>query len=506
MVLEFVAALVWLVGAAAAAHPGIPPARAASLAVGVGSVGIAAAVGSVALRWTTGAGPAWFAVLAAVFVAGLSVWIQRFAVAHLRGDTGQRRFVVWVNVLTAAAVGLVLAPSVLWFAVAWTVAGAALIVLLATYRRSRQARDGVARALRQLAVGDLALWAAVVTVSGTARGDVEWARLAAVTERLPAWSAAVVALLLVVACVSRSAQFPLDGWLRTTLAAPTPVSAVMHAGLVNAAAFLVIRFAPMVTAHPAALALLGACGAASMVVGSAGYLVRADLKGRLVASTTAQMGVMLVTLSVGAWGAAVFHLVGHGMYKARLFLRAGEQVDDKRRALATPVTDPAPAAQRRAAAVVATVLPGLGIVPAAWLSTGPATLSSTVLAASGWVAAALVLHSVLTNRGVHVGVRVLAVPLVIVASAVYTAAVHALDALVSSDVPAAVDPLPGWVLVVPLLVVGALSLLPHLPIARDPVLYGWVARVAGTPVPRLRLTRRSTLARPTSTSPVQETA
>lgn len=424
----------------------------------------------------------------------------------LRGDRGQRRFVVGVNVLTAAAIGLVLAPTMVWAAVAWSAAGAALLTLLAIYPTSRQARDGVVRALRQLAIGDLALWMAVLTMAVQAGHDVTWADLPAVTRSLPAGSSVLVSLLLVVACASRSAQVPLNGWLRTTLAAPTPVSAIMHAGIVNASAFLVFRFGPTITEHTGVLAILAACGAASMLGGSAGYLLRADVKGRLVASTTAQMGVMLVALSVDAWGAALVHLMGHGVYKARRFLRAGEQVDARRRSLATPDAGRFAAPARRIATASAVVLPGLGIIPAAWMVGGSGTLSTVLLAASGWVAAAVLLQGLLTNRGVRRFARNLLVPLVVVASAAWTIAVHAFDALASSDVPAAVHPLPVWVLLVPLLLVGALSALPHLTAGRHPAVYGWAARLAGTPVPRLGSRPRRASAHRTTTSPVQEIA
>ncbi|KXU21875.1 hypothetical protein VV38_00620 [Clavibacter nebraskensis] len=477
---------VWLLAAAVAASPGIPAGGSARVAVGLGGVGVGAAVTLVALRGAGDVDVAWAAALAAVLIAGLSTGIQRFAVAHLRADPRQRWFVVGVNLLTASSVGVVLAPSVLWFAVAWSAAGASLLMLLAMQPGSRQARQGLARAAVQLGVGDLALWSAVVALAAWAGGDVSWDRIGAVAAALPAGPAMTVAVLLVAAGASRAAQVPFHGWLPMTLAAPTTVSAIMHAGVVNAAAFLVIRFAETVTAQPVAMLLLGILGAASMLCGAAGYLVRPDLKGRLVASTTAQMGVMLVALAVGAWGAALFHLIGHGIYKARLFLRAGDQIDDMRRAQAAPAAERASSPVRAAAVAAAVIVPGAGILAATWLADVPSTSSGVLLDAYGWMTAGLLLHGALTTRAASAGLRVLLLPAAAAAAAAYAVVVHAFDALVSSDVPAAAAPDPGWVVLVPLLLVGALSLLPRMRVAGSSRLYGWVTLLAGSPVPRVR--------------------
>ncbi|MGN6501801.1 MAG: proton-conducting transporter transmembrane domain-containing protein, partial [Pseudolysinimonas sp.] len=195
----------------------------------------------------------WVGVIAAIFIAGLSAWIQRFAARQLRASPRRRWFVLWINVLTAGSVAVVLAPTVLWFAAGWTTAGLALVMLLRTERGSRQARQGARRTALLLGIGDAALWGAVTILVAAAGGDPTWNALADLTARLPQGTAALVAILLVTAGLARSAQPPFHGWLPVTLAAPTPVSAIMHAGVVNASAFLVIRFAEPVTRVPLAM-------------------------------------------------------------------------------------------------------------------------------------------------------------------------------------------------------------------------------------------------------------
>ena len=135
----------------------------------------------------------------------------------------------------------------------------------------------------------------------------------------------MLGILVVVAALSRSAQFPFHRWLPATLAAPTPVSALLHAGVVNAGGILLIRLAPL-SRREVAQALTIAAGAATMVYGATIMLVKPDVKGALAHSTTAQMGFMILTCGLGLWAAAVIHLVAHGFYKSTLFLSSGSAV------------------------------------------------------------------------------------------------------------------------------------------------------------------------------------
>ncbi|HTL40675.1 MAG TPA: proton-conducting transporter membrane subunit [Pseudolysinimonas sp.] len=450
------------------------------------------------------AGVGWVGVIAAVFIAALSAWVQHFAARQLRAAARQRWFVIWINVLTVGSLAVVLAPTVLWFAAGWTTAGLALVMLLRTERGSRQARQGARRTAILLGIGDAALWAAVAVLLIAGGGDLTWSALADLPARLPQWEGALVALLLVAAALARSAQPPFHGWLPVTLAAPTPVSAIMHAGIVNASAFLVIRFAEPVTRLPLAMILLAVCGGAGMLIGAAGYLIRADLKGRLVASTTAQMGFLVLTLSAGAWGAALFHLIGHGVYKATLFLGSGSQIDQLRLA----VTRPAPTSSRHRVliGVTAALVPAAALAAATALLAQPVTASGLLLAGYGWATAAVLSYAVLSDGGRPVLQRALWIPGVIAGSAAYVAIVHRFDLLVTAGLPVAAWAVPGWALLVPLALVGALSLAPRLPAGLAGRAYGWVTLLAGAPYPRPSAARRRRAVSPVSTSPVEEYA
>ena len=221
-------------------------------------------------------------VLLAVLVLGLSGLIQSFAVRYLRGDTRQSWFVTMANLLTGFTVLLVCASSVLTFAAAWIGAGAALVLLLATYPAVTGARTGVRRTALQLAIGDAAVLLAAGIITGTANGDVQLAALGSHLATLSQPVQVAVALLLVAGALARSSQIPFHTWLPSTLSAPTPVSALLHAGVVNAGAILLLRFAPAISLHQSVMTVVFLAGATTLVYASAVRMVKPDVKGRLV--------------------------------------------------------------------------------------------------------------------------------------------------------------------------------------------------------------------------------
>ncbi|WP_410483071.1 proton-conducting transporter membrane subunit [Sphingobium sp. KCTC 72723] len=143
---------------------------------------------------------------------------------------------------------------------------------------------------------------------------------------LPTPMLAGLVATVIVAALARCAVPPFSGWLLASVTAPTPVSAMMHAGLVNAGGFLLIRMSPVIELLPAArlaMVLLGLFGA---IVGAAIMIVRPDVKRALAASTVSQMGFMVMTCGLGAYAAALWHILAHGLFKAWLFLGAGQVV------------------------------------------------------------------------------------------------------------------------------------------------------------------------------------
>lgn len=261
-----------------------------------------------------------------VLVCGLSALVQSFARRYLRSDSLAGRFRTRALVVSVAMAVVVASDSLVLAVAAWVVAGAAFSSLFG-YRRDLPGVDEGVRPVRwSLAVGDVGLVAAAVIIVAR-EGDVALgsaAGLAASAGHLGAWRLPV-SLLVAAAALSRCAQGPFHGWLTRTVAAPTPVCALLHAGVVNGGGVLLIRLGPLGSTGWSRLAVLLVAGVTAAWSGLS-MARHPDVKGRLVASTRAQMGFLLAECAAGLYPAAVVHLVAHGFYKAHLFLGSGSAV------------------------------------------------------------------------------------------------------------------------------------------------------------------------------------
>ena len=384
-----------------------------------------------------------------VLVTGISLTVQGFAVRYLRGDRRAGWFFAGSAALTAATAAVATAATLTGLVAAWVLVSVSVCVLLAYRTDLPEARSGVRRAARAFVVGDLALVAAAALVVATV-GDLDLRSLSATGvldgERLEpvAWLvvpvAPVVAVLVVVAALARSAQLPLPRWLPATLAALMPVLALLYAGVVNAGGLLLIRLSPLLDRAPAATHLALVAGAATAVVGSATMLVRPDVKGALAQSTVAQMGFMVVQCAVGAFGAAAFHLVAHAMYKAALFLGSGSAISHHRRPTAVLSTGSRPPAALRYA--LAGVLPTAAITIVAVVVDPPVLhhRGGWLVAGFAWVTGAHATWGWL-GRGPSRGRAVAAAAALVVGAAAYLGAVSGLDAFLA---PALAEPGPGF--------------------------------------------------------------
>lgn len=303
----------------------------------------------------------------AVLTAGVGLVVQSFAGRALAGDPRARRFFALASLLTAATTFTAMAATGSGFVLGWIVAGASLSALVGHRAGWEPAALASRQVRRSFAVGDVALLLGVLATA-TVAGDPDLRALAGTSATLAGARPAVpgaggllvaVAVLLVVAAVSRSAIMPLHRWLPATLAGPTPVSALLHAGVVNGAGVLLVRFAPVFGASAVATHLAFVLGTATAVVATGVMLTRTDVKGNLVWSTAGQMGFMVVQCAVGAFSAALFHIVGHGMYKAALFLGSGGAISAQRRHRHQPSSAPTLAPALRG--LVAFAVPPIGL-------------------------------------------------------------------------------------------------------------------------------------------------
>ncbi|MEO5611077.1 MAG: proton-conducting transporter membrane subunit, partial [Ornithinibacter sp.] len=276
-------------------------------------------------------GMSWGAYLDVVSVAllgfiGVLGWVvARYSSTNLRAREGLTGAGIALSVAVGSLAVMVTSANLVGVALGWTLSGLAVTVVIAR-AGTEQAARAASLMRRHLVVGDVALWLGV----GLAVAwfpSVDRARLDEVSA---GWTTGTVAALLVVACVVRSGLVPAHRWLAETAEAPSPVSALLHAGVVNGAGVLGVLAWPVFRASPQVLVLLLVLGLASVVLGVWAGQVRTDVKGRLACSTTNQMGYMCVQLGLGLPAMALMHLLGHGAYKSWMFLRAGGAVERHR--------------------------------------------------------------------------------------------------------------------------------------------------------------------------------
>lgn len=343
-----------------AAHRGAP----GSLAVWPGVAALTVAALSLAGALSTGGDVAGTAL--SVLIVSLTVVVQVFASRHLRGDPRSRRFFVFSSLAALGSTIGIAAGDIVLLAAGWTLATVSVVALIASGGAGPQTRVAVRRSAAALLVGDAALWGAVV-VAVAATGSTSLGALDGLDEA----TAALVAVLVAVAAVARAGSFPLHGWLPATAATTTPVSALLHAGFVNGGALLLLRFSAVPSI--AGAWIIGLAGALTMIVATLAMLTRPDVKGRLVHSTAAQMGFMLMACALGAFGLALVHAMGHALFKASLFLGAGSAVEH---ALRTR-TKSEPTTSRLGAVVGGAVVLAVGVATA--IMTGALAHEAAVL-------------------------------------------------------------------------------------------------------------------------------
>lgn len=389
------------------------------------------------------------AAVVALLTAGISLAVQSFSVRYMDGDARGRSFFRDMGLMVAAILLMVVAADLVVLAVGWVGASLALASLIAHRRGWAAARASAGQTLRFLGIGDVALLAAVlVAVSSFATTDID-AVIAAATEPENATVAALLGVLLVIAAIAKSAQWPLAGWLADTMTAPTPVSALMHAGFVNAGGFLLARFADLLLAQPWLMATVFVIGATTALLGSLAMLVQSDVKRALAWSTVGQMGFMVMQCGLGAFAAAIYHLVAHGIFKATLFLGAGSAVQEARGLVNTPYARASGGGIAFAAAAVL----GLGVIGLTLVLAGPAWLGGPGLLLASFALMAAI-QALLVWRRHPRGVRLSVLPgvaAVVVGLAAYIAGTSAMAALLGTAVPVWPEAMPALYWAVPLL-------------------------------------------------------
>lgn len=255
-------------------------------------------------------------------------WIVlRFSATYMDGEAQQGPFTGWLCATLAAVMLVVIAGNVLQLVFAWVATSLFLHKLLLHYSERIAAQRAARKKWITARISDVALViAAVLIYAQYGTGDIAEilasARLGD-TQGLATW----IGITLALAAILKSAQFPLHGWLTEVMETPTPVSALLHAGVINAGGFLLIRFADVMVAAPGVLAVLVMIGGFTALFGGLVMLTQSAVKTSLAWSTVAQMGFMFLQCGLALFPLALLHIVAHSLYKAHAFLSSGTAVD-----------------------------------------------------------------------------------------------------------------------------------------------------------------------------------
>jgi len=297
-----------------------------------------------------------------VLVAFVGVIVVRYSRNYLDGDPGHVHFTRWLLLALASVLALVVAGNLVLLILAWIATSLALGKLLVFYPERPAAQRAAAKKFWISRIGDVCLIGAAIslyahfgTLDIAALGEA--ARAQAGTMQ-GSYLVTLAALLMVVTAVLKSAQLPLHGWLIEVMETPTPVSALLHAGIVNAGGFLILRLADVMLLATPALQVLALIGGATALFGSLVMLTQTSVKVQLAYSTVAQMGFMLLQCGLGAFSSALLHIFAHSLYKAHAFLTSGSVMD-----LARASWSPSPGGQPHPARLAM----ALGVVLAAAL-------------------------------------------------------------------------------------------------------------------------------------------
>jgi len=353
--------------------------------------------------------------------------VHSYSRRYMAGNRTIDRFFARVFAFTVVVMVLVAAESLALFWAAWLAMGLVMAGLIGHARDWPQAQAAASLARRSFVLSSAFLGVALATLWWST-GVTAVGGLSSAVESAPTAAVLVAAGALVLAAMVQSALVPFHTWLLSSMTAPTPASALMHAGFVNAGGILLVRFAPVLTVESAVLLAIVVVGATSALLGKLLKTVRADIKSKLGCSTVGQMGFMIMQAGLGFFGAAIAHLILHGFYKAYQFLASGEQVAHETPTASTPTGS---AGVAGVAVIAATALAG-GVLFAALTGKGTKLDSGLLLTLLVVLTVMHAAREVVTQVSAPATVRYGAVPVVALpAIAIYAGVFQVISGLLS---------------------------------------------------------------------------
>jgi NADH-quinone oxidoreductase subunit L len=280
-------------------------------------------------------------------ITGVSVIIYNYSIGYMYQDRHARRYLAMICLTDFVLICMVSSSNLMMLFLFWQVLSYLLYVLAHNHAHAGTLA-GAFKTFTILRIADTAFLAGIALayqLYGTLEFQELFARAAEMPVALSLWpgmeisGATAVTLLFFIGAMGKSAQFPIHLWLPGSLFAPTPVHALLHAGIINAGGFLINRLAPLFGLSSTTLHVAFVIGTLTAVLGATMMLAQNDIKKTLGFSTIGQMGYMIMECGLGAFSLAVFHLIAHGLFKATVFLNCGNVIHKARQEPHFPHTD-----------------------------------------------------------------------------------------------------------------------------------------------------------------------
>ena len=265
----------------------------------------------------------------ALVVTGVGTLIHLYSMGYMHGDRGVVRYFIYLNLFSLSMLTLVLGDNFVVMFVGWEAVGLCSYLLIGFWYERKAAAEAGKKAFIVNRVGDFCFLIALFYIYSVA-GSLDFAAVFSKAPQLlgpESAAATIICLLLFAGATGKSAQIPLYVWLPDAMEGPTPVSALIHAAtMVTAGVYMVARAHVLFELSSTAMLVVGVVGALTLLMAASIALVQTDIKKVLAYSTVSQLGYMFLACGVGAFSAAIFHLMTHAFFKALLFLGAGSVI------------------------------------------------------------------------------------------------------------------------------------------------------------------------------------
>lgn len=266
------------------------------------------------------------AIIMIALVGFIGVIVAKFSINYMNGDKKYRNFFILLFLLIATIILMVTADHLLIFILMWSLSNLILVKMMIHKSAWRAAKESGLLTVKTYLLGFVSILTAFILLY-IATGETSINAIINQKNDSPLIFMALI--FIVITAMTQSAIWPFHKWLISSLNSPLPVSAIMHAGLINGGGFLIVRFAPLYLNYPAILNMLFVIGLVTAIIGTLWKLMQSNIKRMLACSTMAQMGFMIMQCGLGLFPAAIAHIMLHGLFKSYLFLSTGSAAQER---------------------------------------------------------------------------------------------------------------------------------------------------------------------------------